>query len=162
VILSTTNPGDVILDPFFGTGTTGAVAKKLGRRFMGVDASEEYCQAALERIAKVTAAAPEDLDVTESKRALPRIPFGAILERGLLNPGDKLHSPDGRFVAKVRADGSIVTGEARGSIHQVGAHVMKAPACNGWTFWHIRTDSGLMPIDVLRGQIREETNGGAA
>lgn len=155
VILSTTNPGDVILDPFFGTGTTGAVAKRLGRRFIGVDQSADYCQAAVERINKIAPAAPDDLDVTESKRALPRVPFGTIVERGLLSPGDKLHSPDGRHVARVRADGSIVTGDARGSIHQVGAHCLKAPACNGWTFWHVRTDNGLIPIDLLRQKIRE-------
>ena len=155
VILSTTNPGDVILDPFSGTGTTGAVAKKLGRRFMGVDADHDYCIAARERIDKVVGAAPEDLEVTESARALPRVPFGTIIERGLLSAGDKLHSPDGRHVARIRADGSIVTGDARGSIHQVGAHVLKAPACNGWTFWHVRTDGGLIPLDVLRRQVRE-------
>ncbi len=156
VILSTTHPGDVILDPFFGTGTTGAVAKRLGRHFIGLEQDAEYCRVAQERIARVAPPVGEDIEVTQSGRALPRVPFGTIVERGLLAPGDKLVSPDGQHVARIRADGSIATGDSAGSIHQVGAHVLKAPACNGWTFWHFKTDRGLAPIDVLRAKVRED------
>jgi modification methylase len=156
VILSTTNPGDIVLDPFFGTGTTGAVAKRLGRRFIGLERDPDYCAVARDRIARVPPPSEEDLEVTQSGRALPRVPFGTIVERGLLSAGDKLVSPDGRHVARIRADGSIATGDSAGSIHQVGAHVLKAPACNGWTFWHFKTDRGLAPIDVLRAKVRED------
>lgn len=158
VILSTTNPGDVILDPFFGTGTTGAVAKRLGRNYIGIEREEDYIKHARERIRQVQPVAPEDLQVTQSKKALPRVPFGQVIETGLLNPGDKLYCPRKKFTAKVRADGSLVTSDATGSIHQMGAHVMKAEACNGWTYWHFKTDKGYQPIDVLRQQIRAGLN----
>jgi modification methylase len=158
VILSTTNPGDVILDPFFGTGTTGAVAKRLGRNYIGIEREETYISHARERIRQVQPVAPEDLQVTQSKRALPRVPFGQVIETGLLSPGDKLFCPRQKFTAKVRADGSLVTSDATGSIHQMGAHVMKAEACNGWTYWHFKTDKGYQPIDVLRQQIRAGLN----
>lgn len=158
VILSTTNPGDVILDPFFGTGTTGAVAKKLGRNYIGIEREDEYIKHARERIRRVQPTAPEDLEVTQSKKALPRVPFGQVIETGLLQPGDKLFCPRQKFTAKVRADGSLVTSDATGSIHQMGAHVMKAEACNGWTYWHFKTDKGYQPIDVLRQQIRAGLN----
>ena len=163
VIVSTTNPGDVILDPFFGVGTTGAVAKRLGRRFIGIEREARYVRLARDRIAKI---APPDgektLDVTPSGRSEPRVPFGALVEQGLLNAGDTLVSPDGRHVARVRADGSIATADASGSIHKVGASVMRAEACNGWTFWRFKTDKGFAPIDVLRQKIRAEMNGGSA
>ncbi len=157
VILSSTNPGDVILDPFFGVGTTGAVAKKLGRRFIGIEREENYAALAKERVARITPLPEDELHITKSKRQEQRIPFGTVVERGLLSAGDKILSPDGRHVARVRADGSIATADAAGSIHQVGAHVMQAQACNGWTFWHYKTaDKGLAPIDVLRRKVREE------
>ena len=109
-----------------------------------------------ERIAAVEPAIDGQLDVTTSKRQEPRVPFGALVERGLIKPGSMLRSPDGRHVARVRADGSIATSDAAGSIHQVGAHVTKAAACNGWTFWHVQTPTGLAPIDVLRRSVRDE------
>jgi len=158
VLLATTNPGDVVLDPFFGTGTTGAVAKMLGRHYIGIEQDRGYAKVARERIAKVNFAAPEDLHVTQSARALPRVPFGSVVEAGLLQAGDKLFCPKQQRIAKVRADGSISTGKDNGSIHQVGAAVQHAPACNGWTFWHFRTDKGYAPIDVLRQQIRAGLN----
>lgn len=156
VIVSSTNPGDVILDPFFGVGTTGAVAKRLGRRFIGIEQDENYVRCARARIDAVEPADADTVAVTPSKRQLPRIPFGAIVERGLLNPGDTLVSPDGRHAARVRADGSIALSDASGSIHQMGARVMQAEACNGWTFWHVQTDAGLTPIDIFRQRIRAE------
>lgn len=156
VLLASTEPGDVVLDPFFGMGTTGAVAKRLGRRFIGIEREAAYVELARARIAAVEPAATDALDVTPSKRSQPRVPFGALVERGFLTPGDTLLSPDGRHAARVRADGSIATGDAAGSIHQMGAHVMGSSACNGWTFWHVRTESGLAPIDVFRQKIRAD------
>ncbi len=156
VLVSSSNPGDVVLDPFFGVGTTGAVAKRLGRRFIGIEQDPGYVALARDRIAKVPPPGGETLDVTRSKRQEPRVPFGALVERGLLSAGDRISSPDGRHVARVRADGSVATADAAGSIHQVAAHVLQAEACNGWTFWHFRTDEGLAPIDLLRRKVREE------
>jgi len=156
VILSSTQPGDVILDPFFGVGTTGAVARRLGRRFIGIEREPKYAALAETRIAKVIAASAADLDVMGSKRSELRIPFGQIVEAGLLNPGDVVWDPKGRLPARVRADGSLVMGELTGSIHKMGAMAQSQPACNGWTYWHIRTDAGLAPIDVLRAKIRAE------
>ncbi|MGD2131969.1 MAG: site-specific DNA-methyltransferase [Maricaulaceae bacterium] len=156
VLLASTDPGQVVLDPFFGVGTTGAVAKRLGRRFIGIEKDPGYVKIARQRIAAIEAAQVGELEVTRSNRGEPRIPFGTLVERGLLSPGDSLVSPDGKHVARVRADGSIATGSTAGSIHQVGAAVMRAEACNGWTFWRFKTDKGLVPIDILRQKIRAE------
>src|SRR5580692_11168730 len=117
VILSSSKPGDLILDPFFGVGTTGAAAKRLGRRFIGVERESEYLALAKERISKVIPVSPEDLDVMGSKRSEPRIPFGQIVEAGLLRAGDQLYCPKGERMARVRADGSLVLGDLAGSIH---------------------------------------------
>jgi modification methylase len=155
VILASTRPGDLVLDPFFGVGTTGAAAKRLGRRFIGIEREEAYVARARERIAQVIPTPPEHLAVTGSKRAEPRIPFGLVLEAGLLNPGDELWCPKGKRRAHVRADGSLVAGDLSGSIHKLGALVDEAPACNGWTFWHVKTDRGLAPIDALRAKLRQ-------
>jgi modification methylase len=159
VLLASTRPGDIVLDPFFGTGTTGAAARRLGRRYVGIERETEYVELARERIGRVQPVAPEDLQVTGPRRAEPRVPFGQILEAGLLSPGDVLYCPRGERAARVRADGSLATGDLTGSIHKVGALVQSAPACNGWTYWHFRTDKGLTPIDVLRAQVRSRLPG---
>ncbi|BAE52792.1 site-specific DNA-methyltransferase [Paramagnetospirillum magneticum] len=158
VIMASTKPGDVVLDPFFGTGTTGAVAKKLGRNFIGCERDPEYIAAAKDRIAKVIPVADPSLLLTPSKRAEPRVPFGTVLERGLLTAGDLLFGGTRHDkVAKVRADGTLITDDHRGSIHKVGALVQGAPACNGWTYWHFQASSeDFLPIDVLRQKIRAE------
>jgi modification methylase len=156
VLLASTNPGDIVLDPFFGTGTTGAVAVKTGRQFIGLEREEKYAALARERIAKTAPGNAVDLEVTQSKRQAPRIPFGWVVERGLLSPGDVLSDVRRRHTAKVRADGSLVSASAKGSIHQVGAQVQGAPACNGWTFWHFDVEGQLKPIDLLREQLRAE------
>ena len=155
VLLASTRPGDTVLDPFFGTGTTGAVAKRLGRRFIGIEREEEYAAIAKERIAAVSPA-PLDTVTTPAKREEPRIPFGTLVERGLLKPGDILCDASRRFTAKVRADGTVISADARGSIHQVGALVQGAPACNGWAFWHFLHKGEPVSIDVLRQQVRAE------
>jgi modification methylase len=154
VLLSASRVGDVVLDPFFGTGTTGAAAKRLGRHFIGIERDETYAKLAEKRIKSVIPAAPEDLVVTGSKKAEPKVPFGALVEAGLLAPGDKLYCPKGEREARVRADGSLVSGALTGSIHKLGALLENAPACNGWTYWRFKTDTGLRPIDALRAEIR--------
>jgi modification methylase len=154
VLLASTKPGDIVLDPFFGTGTTGAAAKRLGRRYIGIERDETYARVAETRIAGVIPVDPALLDVSGSKKSEPRIPFGTILEAGLLRPGDRLYCPKGKREARVRADGSLVAGDLSGSIHKLGALVDQAPACNGWTFWHMKTDRGLAPIDTLRVKVR--------
>ncbi|GAB4520013.1 MAG: adenine-specific DNA-methyltransferase CcrM [Amphiplicatus sp.] len=160
VLIATSDPGDVVLDPFFGSGTTGAVARLLGRRFIGIERDPDYIAAARARIARVEPAPAEDLAAAPSKRAAPRVPFGAVVERGLLRPGAKLYAPQKKHEARVRADGSIAVrgpdGEVQGSIHKMGALVEKAPACNGWTYWHFEAKTGLKPIDFLREKMRKE------
>ena len=158
IILGTTNPGDVVLDPFFGTGTTGAVAKMLGRDYIGIEREETYRLAARKRLEKVRKFDKEALETTTSKRAEPRVPFGQLVERGMLRPGEELYSIGNRFKAKVRADGTLVGNDVKGSIHQVGAHLEGAPSCNGWTYWHFKREGKLVPIDLLRQQIRAEMN----
>jgi len=159
VILSTSNPGDVVLDPFFGTGTTGAVAKKLGRHFIGFEMEEEYIHHAQKRIDKITKGTGENIQVTASRRAAPRVPFGRVIEEGFLTPGMFLFNKTGHVSAKVRPDGSLLVGDFSGSIHQVGARVQNAPSCNGWTYWHYHSTEGLTPIDAIRDEIRATMEG---
>jgi len=156
VIMSSTNPGDVILDPFFGSGTTGAVAKRLGRKFIGIEREDKYIAMATDRINAVEALEGDALEFTKSRRAEPRVPFGTIVERGLLTPGAKLYDPRKRHTAKVRSDGTISCSDQAGSIHKMGAHVQGAPACNGWTYWHFEKKGTLVPIDMLRQKVRAE------
>ena len=158
VILSSTEVGDVIVDPFFGTGTTGAVARALHRHFIGMDRDEGYAELARKRIQAVRPV--EDLSVLEtpSKKSQPRIPFGWLVERGILSPGTVLTDQRRRHSARVRADGTLSTTDFRGSIHQVGAYVQKAPACNGWQFWFIEKKGALVPIDNYRQKLRAELN----
>lgn len=158
ILVGSTNPGDVILDPFFGTGTTGAVAKMLGRNFIGIEREEAYRKVAGKRISKVRKYDSEALAVTTGKRAEPRVPFGQLVERGMLRPGEELLSLNGRYKAKVRADGTLVGADIKGSIHQVGAKLEGAPSCNGWTYWGYKRDGKTVPIDMLRQQIRSEMN----
>jgi modification methylase len=158
LLVGSTNPGDVILDPFFGTGTTGAVAKMLGRNFIGIEREEAYRKVAEKRIAKVRKFDSEALAVSTGKRAEPRVPFGQLVERGMLRPGEELLSLNGRYKAKVRADGTLIGADIKGSIHQVGAKLEGAPSCNGWTYWGYKRDGKTVPIDMLRQQIRSELN----
>ncbi|MBM3525136.1 MAG: site-specific DNA-methyltransferase, partial [Alphaproteobacteria bacterium] len=158
IIVGATRPGEVILDPFFGSGTTGAVAKRLGRRFIGLERDETYAAIARRRIADVRRADDDTIAPTASKRDEPRVPFGWLVERGLLQPGEVLTDPSGRWTARVRADGTLISAEHKGSIHQVGAAVQGAPACNGWTFWCVVVEGQRVPIDVLRSKLRAELN----
>ena len=155
-ILAATQPGDVILDPFFGTGTTGAAAKKLGRHFIGIEKDPVYAEFARERIDAITTVTDPELLHTPSKRDAPRIPFGSLVERGLLAPGDLLFDAQRRFHAKIRSDGNLSFMDQRGSIHQIGALVQGSPSCNGWTFWHYQSNEGPALIDALRQRLRAE------
>jgi modification methylase len=158
VILASTVAGDVVLDPFFGSGTTGAVAKRLSRRFIGIERDPAYVRLARARLSTVEPAESDAIAVTRSKKSEPRIPFGTLVERGLLMPGAVLSGMGGRFRAKVRADGTLVCADASGSIHRIAAHVQGLDACNGWTFWHYEHKGALIPIDLLRQQVRAELN----
>jgi modification methylase len=155
VIMAATKPGELVLDPFFGSGTTGVVARRLGRDFIGIERDKSYIAVAKERLRLAAPVDPEVLP-TPSRREEPRIPFGTVVERGLLAPGTALFDANRRFQAKVQADGSIAAGRARGSIHRVGAEVQGVPACNGWTFWHFDVEGKAVPIDLLRQKVRAE------
>ena len=164
VILGTTNPGDVILDPFFGTGTTGAVAKAMGRDFIGIEREAEYRRVAEARIAQVRTYDSDALQVSTSKRAEPRVAFGVLVERGMLRPGEVLHSLGGRHKARVRADGSLIeslkkgvtTPPRSGSIHSLSAKMLGRESCNGWSFWQIKRGKTTVPLDDLRDEIRKQ------
>ncbi len=156
ILVGTSKAGDVVLDPFFGTGTTGAVAKMLGRHFIGIERENNYINAALKRIAAIKPHSGEVINISQSKRAAPRVPFGSLVEQGLIGAGTKLFDAKKQHEAVVRIDGSIRSGEHCGSIHKVGALVQNAPACNGWTFWHTKNSGKLKPIDNFREQIRKD------
>jgi modification methylase len=161
VILSASHAGDLVLDPFFGSGTTGAVAKRLGRSFIGVERDLAYAKAARSRIAEVTPLPESAIAVAPSKRSLPRVAFTEVIEAGLIAAGDILTDAQRRHRAMVRADGTLslfAAGQCAaiiGSIHKIGALAQGLPACNGWTFWHLEKNGALAPIDELRGHIRE-------
>ncbi|MCF6320301.1 MAG: modification methylase [Rhizobiaceae bacterium] len=155
VIMSSTKPGDIILDPFFGTGTTGAVAKRLGRNYVGIERQQDYIDAATARIAAIETISGPTLVVTKSKRAEPRVAFGALIETGMLKPGVILRDSKNRWQAKVRIDGSLERENHTASIHKMGAIVQELDACNGWTFWHYEENGNWQPIDAVRKKYRE-------
>ncbi|MEN3793879.1 site-specific DNA-methyltransferase [Fulvimarina sp. MAC3] len=155
IIMASTKPGDVILDPFFGTGTTGAVAKRLGRDFVGIEREDEYVKVARRRIAEIEPLEEDDLKITGGKRAEPRVPFASLIEAGLVKPGTELTDSKHRYRARVRADGTIAVGDDAASIHRIGARVQGLDACNGWTFWHVKEGQKLRPIDELRQVARQ-------
>ena len=155
VLLASTAPGDIILDPFAGTGTTAAVAKRLHRHFIGIERHPAYAEAAIGRVRKTQPVAHAGLASTPSKKDAPRVPFGSLVERGLIAPGTIVTDQMRRVQATVAADGTLVAGDDRGSIHKIGALLTNAPSCNGWTFWHFERDGALLALDVLRAEIRE-------
>ena len=155
VLLSASNPGDLVLDPFFGSGTTGAVARRLRRKFVGIERDTTYAAAARARIDAVEPLPADALALPPAKRSEPRVAFASVVEMGLLAPGTVLMDEKRRHKAVVRADGALGLNQIVGSIHKMGALAQGLPACNGWTFWHYETKGGLKPIDALRAQIRE-------
>ena len=157
VIMASTNVGDVVLDPFFGTGTTGAVAKRLGRKFIGIEKDLTYIEGARARIKAVEETTDKAALEYTCKRKAPKVPFGAVLERGLIVPGDVLYDDKKKHKAIVRSDGTIRMKDDVGSIHQIGALAQKSATCNGWAYWHfVDEHKKLVPIDVLREVIRAE------
>ena len=155
ILIATTDRGDVVLDPFFGTGTTGAVAKRLGRHWIGIERDPDYAAAARERIGAVETLSDDALAVQPSKRHEARVPFGALVELGMLTPGAVLFDERRKLRAEVKADGTLWHAGRQGSIHRLGAELQGKAACNGWTFWHYEAGSRLTPIDVLRTEARK-------
>lgn len=159
VLLASSKVGDLVLDPFFGTGTTGAVAKKMGRHFIGIDRDLEYVKGARQRIEQIEPMSAEAVEYTIKKK-MPRVPFGSVLEHGMLQPGDILYDAHGKHSAIIRSDGSVKGEGIEGSIHQVGAAAQKAAACNGWDYWYFKDIQGnLVCIDELRQKIRTQVYG---
>ena len=150
ILLASTKQGDVVLDPFFGTGTTGAVARRLQRRWIGIEREADYCAVAEERIAAALPLDESAIATMQSPRSQPRVAFGTLVETGMLKAGSVLSDARRRWRAQVRADGSLECGGESGSIHKLGAVLQGAPSCNGWTFWHYEDADGLRPIDGLR------------
>src|SRR6266540_254518 len=156
VVLASSRLDDLVLDPFGGSGTTGAVAKRLGRRFIGIERESAYAAAAQARIAAVAPLPAPTLAPFMTAREAPRVPFSVLIERGLIAPGARLRDAKRKVEAMVRADGVIALGDAVGSIHRIGALAQGLEACNGWAFWHVETSDGLVSIDALRAQIRAQ------
>ena len=156
VILSASRPDDLVLDPFNGTGTTGAVARHLGRRYIGIERDPAYAAAALKRIEAVEPLEAPTLAPFMTAREAPRVAFSLLLERGLISPGARLVDAKKKHRALVRADGAVSLGQAVGSIHKIGALAQGLEACNGWAFWHVETPKGLISIDALRAEIRSQ------
>jgi modification methylase len=156
VLMASSKPGDMVLDPFFGSGTTGAVARRLGRHFVGIEREQDYIDAARARIDAVEPLGKNELTVMTGKRAEPRVAFNVLIEAGHIKPGDVLVDAKRKHQAIVRADGTLAAGGQAGSIHKVGALVQGFDACNGWTFWHVETSDGLKLIDDFRTAIRQE------
>lgn len=153
-ILAATDPGQLVLDPFSGTGTTAAVAKQLGRRYLGIERDAGYLEISRKRLRETPEATDALALKVANKRKEKRVPFGWLLEQGLLEPGATLISPCTRHRAKVRADGTIDAGGVAGSIHKVGAAVQNAPSCNGWTYWSVEAEGRKLSLDVLRQKLR--------
>jgi modification methylase len=156
LLLASTNPGDLVLDPFFGTGTTGAVARRVGRRWLGIERNPDYAAAALDRIGKVRPHAPSVLETSRPKRLEPRVAFGTIIELGILEPGVTLTDERGGVSAQVKADGTLAVAGRQGSIHRLGAQLQGKAACNGWTYWHYEVEGQKKPIDALREEARRQ------
>ena len=154
IILATTNKGDSIFDPFLGTGTTAVVAKKLGRKYFGVEKDKKYFQAAKQRINETLEIKDDYLDILPNNKSKPRIPFGSLIEMGLIKPGTTLFDVKKRYNAKIMVDGSLKCQKAEGSIHKVAAKIIGAESCNGWTYWHYISGNDLKPIDNLREKLR--------
>ena len=150
IILATTNKGDTILDPFLGTGTTAVVAKKLGRIYFGIEKDKKYFEAADERINKVKVIEESYLDTLKNNKSKPRVPFGSLVELGIIRPGTNIFDQKKKVNAKIMADGSIKHSSGEGSIHKVAAKILGTESCNGWTYWHCNIKGSIKPIDNLR------------
>ncbi len=157
VILSSTKAGDLVLDPFFGTGTTGAMCKKLGRKFIGIEKNPYYLSAAKERILKVKRITSKKLLTNTSDIQKKRIAFSKLLKKGLVKPGNKLYDAGKRIQATVQSDGSLKFKKNTGSIHKIGALAQNKLACNGWDFWYVNYNNKLISINEHRNYLRDES-----
>ena len=158
VLLASTNKGDLILDPFIGTGTTVVVAKKIGRNYFGIEKEKKYFKAAKQRLERTIKIEDHYLDTIKNNKFKPRIPFGSLIEMGIIEPGMQIFDQKKKINAKIMADGSIKCNESEGSIHKVAAKIMGAESCNGWTYWHYNLDGALVPIDNLRKRLISRIN----
>jgi modification methylase len=157
IVMAASKPGDVVLDPFFGSGTTGAVAKKLGRRFIGCERDPDYIAAATARIAAAEPVPEAAFSTPVGKRQEKRVAFASLIEAGMIAPGAVLFDEKKRWSVTVRADGAVALGDIVGSIHKIGALAQGLPACNGWTFWRCEQDGRSIIIDDLRADYRRRT-----
>jgi modification methylase len=154
LLIAASNVGDLVLDPFFGSGTTGAAARRLRRSFIGIERDPIYVAAAMKRIEAAEPLAEVTVASAPTRRSEPRVAFASVVEAGLVTPGEKVVDIRRRHAALVRADGALAAGPAVGSIHKIGALVQGLPACNGWTFWHVERAGRLTPIDDMRANMR--------
>ncbi len=154
ILLASSNKNDLILDPFLGSGTTAVVAKKLGRMFFGIEKEKSYFDAANKRLKNTKIIKDEYLDTIQNNRLKPRIPFGSLVELGVIKPGTEIYDQKKIVNAKIMADGSIKYQKSEGSIHKVAAQILGAESCNGWTYWHYQSGKSLIPIDELRQRLR--------
>ena len=154
IILASSNKNDLILDPFLGSGTTAVVSKKLGRNYFGIEKEKYYFDAAIKRLQNTRVIEDEYLDTLQNNRTKPRVPFGSLVEMGLIKPGTEIYDQKKKINAKIMVDGSIKYQQSEGSIHKVAAKIIGAESCNGWTFWHYQSGSSLKPIDELRQRLR--------
>ena len=150
IILASTNKDATIFDPFLGTGTTAVVAKKLRRRYFGIEKDKKYFEAANERINKTKVIEESYLDTLENNKSKPRIPFGSLVELGIIKPGTSIFDQKKKNNAKIMADGSIKHSSVEGSIHKVAAKILGTESCNGWTYWYCDIKGSIKPIDNLR------------
>ena len=153
VLLASTNKGDLVFDPFLGTGTTTVVAKKLGRNYFGIDKEKKYIKTAKQRLKKTIKIEDHYLDTIKNNKSKPRIPFGSLVELGIVKPGMSVFDQKKKVNAKIMADGSIKYQNSEGSIHKVAAKIIGAESCNGWTYWHYNKNGSILPIDHLRQRL---------
>jgi len=153
VLLASTNKGDFVFDPFLGTGTTAVVAKKMGRNYLGIEKEKKYFKTAKQRLEKTIKIEEHYLDTIKNNKSKPRIPFGSLIEMGILEPGMTLFDSKKKYNAKIMADGSIKYKNSEGSIHKVAAGIMRTESYNGWTYWHYNLDGATVPIDRLRQRL---------
>ncbi len=153
ILLATSNKDDLILDPFLGTGTTAAVAKKLGRNYFGIEKEKSYFKAVQERLKNIRPIEDDYLDTLQNNRSKPRIPFGSLVELGIIKPGTTIFDNKKQISAKIMADGSIKHAQTEGSIHKVAATILGTESCNGWTYWHYNLNGVVVPIDQLRQRL---------
>ena len=154
IILASTNKKDLVLDPFLGSGTTAVVSKKLGRNYIGIEKEKKYFEAASKRIQNTKVIKDDFLDTLQNNKSKPRIPFGSLVEMGVIKPGTEIYDQNKKVNAKIMVDGSIKHQEFEGSIHKIAAKIIGTESCNGWTYWHYQSGNLLKPIDELRQRLR--------